>query len=202
MTPEPRLCCTRSRGTLGKSKKRRKKGSSKNGLVRTWTRVRVCTLTTAGITSSRTGASDGIGSPPTAAGSAASTGGAKASRPAINTRRILSIMKLILVVRQTPAFDWTSRTGFHESRHRLVCRVAWPPVHAPAQPIRSRLDHTTPQPAACPARRTLDACTRRIGRRRADSRGCICRQNPDDRGAARIVPPNILGLSGLENTRC
>jgi hypothetical protein len=38
ITPEPRLCETRSRGTSGMLKKRRKKGSSSSGL-RTRTRV-------------------------------------------------------------------------------------------------------------------------------------------------------------------
>jgi len=73
-TPEPSDRCTRSRGMLGVSKKRRKNGSLKNGLVRTCTRVEENTLTTAGVTRSSTGASDGSGSPSTAAGKAARAG--------------------------------------------------------------------------------------------------------------------------------
>ena len=73
MTPEPRLWETRSRGTSGTLKNRRKKGSSSNGLL-ILTRVCVYTLTTEGVTSCNTGASEGKGWPSTDAGSAAFAG--------------------------------------------------------------------------------------------------------------------------------
>src|SRR6056297_1361020 len=53
------------------SKKRRKNGSLNSGLVFTRTRVELWILTTAGVTLSSTGASDGNGSPSIDAGSAA-----------------------------------------------------------------------------------------------------------------------------------
>src|SRR5690606_28067439 len=55
---------------------RRKNGSLPNGL--TWRRCAACTLTTEGVTRLSIGASDGIGWPSTAAGSAATAGAGRA----------------------------------------------------------------------------------------------------------------------------
>src|SRR5690606_4941134 len=55
---------------------RRKNGSLPNGL--TWRRCAACTLTTEGVTRWSIGASDGIGWPSTAAGSAATAGAGRA----------------------------------------------------------------------------------------------------------------------------
>ena len=60
ITPDPSDCSMRSCGTDGRSKKRRNNGSSMKGL-RTRTRERVLTLTTAGVTRSSIGASEGMG---------------------------------------------------------------------------------------------------------------------------------------------
>ena len=69
-TPEPRLCSVRSRGVSGRPKNWRNSGSSKYG-SRTGTRVLVEMFTTAGVTLCSIGASEGIGWPSTAGGSAA-----------------------------------------------------------------------------------------------------------------------------------